>query len=563
MESLLAASASVNYTPFYILAGGVVFVVLSIVKLRLHPFLGLTLGAVLVGVLTPTLPDSFNEKQTKLLEELRPKYDKDRDETFNANEQKSISAEDQKRMTQEHLRPNGGINHWGKAISLSMGGFGKLVAGIGFVIAMAAVIGMCMMESGAADKIVRRLMAALGEDRAAWAMLISGFILSIPVFFDTVFFLIIPLARALALRTGKNYTLYVCAVGGAGAITHTIVPPTPGPLMIAETLDQSAGAAIIAGLIAAIIPVIIVMWLAKRFNEKLNIPLRETKGSSLNELGKIVKKKDEELPGFGISLLPVILPVILISMVTFIDFLGKMEGVNLAVPAGLMGVLEFFGNKNVAMFLAAVIAMYTLAKQRGWTLEKLGDSMGSPLETAGVIILITGAGGAFGTMIRETGIGDTIKAIGVSEGNTAGMLFMAWLLTAVIRAAQGSATVSMITGSSIMAPIIAGMLTAGTLGCHPIYFCLAIGFGAFPLSWMNDSGFWVVQRMSGFTEKETLKTWTVMLTAIGIAGIIQVIACASIVPWPGGKPKADTASIELIIQKAQFHQHTGDFDVSR
>ena len=101
MESLLAASASVNYTPFYILAGGVVFVVLSIVKLRLHPFLGLTLGAVLVGVLTPTLPDSFNEKQTKLLEELRPKYDKDRDETFNANEQKSISAEDQKRMTQE------------------------------------------------------------------------------------------------------------------------------------------------------------------------------------------------------------------------------------------------------------------------------------------------------------------------------------------------------------------------------------------------------------------------------------------------------------------------------
>lgn len=559
----LLAAVSPDYTPFYILAAGVVFVIVSIVKLRLHPFLGLTLGAVLVGILTPTLPDSFNKKQAELLKELRPKYDKDADDKFNTTEQKSISAEDQKRMTQEHLRPNGGINHWGKAVSLSMGGFGKLVAGIGFVIAMAAVIGMCMMESGAADKIVRRLMSALGEDRAAWAMLISGFILSIPVFFDTVFFLIIPLARALALRTGKNYTLYVCAVGGAGAITHTIVPPTPGPLMIAENLGQSAGAAIIAGLIAAIIPVMIVMWLANRFNEKLNIPLRETKGSSLDELGKIVKKKDEELPGFGISLLPVILPVILISMVTFIDFMGKIEGVNLAVPAGLMGVLEFFGNKNVAMFLAALIAMYTLAKQRGWTLEKLGDSMGSPLETAGVIILITGAGGAFGTMIRETGIGDTIEAIGVSEGNTAGMLFMAWLLTAVIRAAQGSATVSMITGSGIMAPIIAGMLTADTLGCHPIYFCLAIGFGAFPLSWMNDSGFWVVQRMSGFTEKETLKTWTVMLTAIGIAGIIQVIAFASILPWPGGKPEPGKASIEPIKQKAEFHRNTGDFEMSR
>ena len=106
------------------------------------------------------------------------------------------------------------------------------------------------------------------------------------------------------------------------------------------------------------------------------------------------------------------------------------------------------------------------------------------------------------------------------------MLFMAWLLTAVIRAAQGAATVAMITGAGIMAGIVA----SGDVGCHPIYFCLAIGFGAFPLSWMNDSGFWVVQRMSGFTEKETLKTWTVMLTAIGVVGIIQVILMATVLP---------------------------------
>ena len=148
---------------------------------------------------------------------------------------------------------------------------------------------------------------------------------------------------------------------------------------------------------------------------------------------------------------------------------------------------------------------------------------------AGVIILITGAGGAFGSMIKLTGIANTIKSIGVDEGGSAMMLFMAWLLTAVIRAAQGSATVAMITGSGIMAPILHTM-TGDGLGCHPIYFCLAIGFGAFPLSWMNDSGFWVVQRMSGFTEKETLKTWTVMLTAIGVAGIIQVMVMATVFP---------------------------------
>jgi len=519
METLLASSA-VDYTPFWILAAGVVFVIASIAKLRLHPFLGLTLGAILVGLLTPSLPGVASRKQAAFKSELTQE-----NQLFSTNPAEP-DANQSAKLEKLKIGGDGDLleqNHLGKAVKQAMIGFGNLVGGIGFVIAMAAIIGMCMMESGAADKIVRRLMASLGEDRAAWAMLISGFVLSIPVFFDTVFFLIIPLARALALRTGKNYTLYVCAVAGAGAITHTIVPPTPGPLTIAEYLGQPAGNAIIAGLLAAIIPVAIVMWLANRFNDKYDIPLRETKGASLADLEKIVNKDEKELPGFGISLMPVLLPVVLISAVTFMGLAAKF---GVTVPAGFKSIMEFIGNKNIAMFIAAMIAMYTLAKQHGWTLEKLGDSMGSPLETAGVIILITGAGGAFGHMIKLTGIANTIKSIGVDEGSSAMMLFMAWLLTAVIRAAQGSATVAMITGSGIMA----GIVTSGAVDCHPIYFCLAIGFGAFPLSWMNDSGFWVVQRMSGFTEKETLKTWTVMLTAIGVAGIIQVMVMATVFP---------------------------------
>ena len=154
MEPIFAA-ASTDYTPFWILAAGVVFVILSIVKLRLHPFLGLILGAVLVGLITPELPELSKAGG------------------FWEN--------------------NPDASHFTQSISWAMAGFGTLVGKIGFVIAMAAMIGMCMMESGAADKIVRRLMDALGENRAAWAMLISGFVLSIPVFFDTVFFLLIPL----------------------------------------------------------------------------------------------------------------------------------------------------------------------------------------------------------------------------------------------------------------------------------------------------------------------------------------------------------------------------------
>ncbi|MDP7012324.1 MAG: SLC13 family permease [Verrucomicrobiota bacterium] len=614
MEPFLAASQPVNYSPFCLLAAGVAFVLFSIIKLRLHPFLGLTLGAILVGLLIPlqtpsgpglddeqkallkelrskydtdgngvfgakeqmdftltdqsklakaklqyngrprlqvngVLPDHFNDDQAKLLKKLRKKYDMDGDGVFNAQEQKTIIETDAnatRNLAKENLQPNGRQNSLVKAISAAMVGFGVLVGKIGFVIAMAAIIGMCMLESGAADMIVRRLMATLGEARASWAMLLSGFILSIPVFFDTVFFLLIPLARALALRTGKNYTLYVCAICAGGAITHTIVPPTPGPLIIVENFNQAsinevdAGKAIIAGLLVAILPVLVAMWYSRRLNTTVNVPLRETRGSSIEELEAIVKKDDKELPSFGLSIMPVVLPVVLISSVTFLGLF--QAGFGLEMPVDLVTGLQFVGDKNQAMLLGAILAMYTLAKQRGWTLAKMGEGMSAPLETAGVIILITGAGGAFGNMIKLTDIRGTIEALGGGVGGGDGLmativlLLIAWVLTAVIRAAQGSATVSMITGSSIMAPIVYSMMESGDLYCHPIYFCLAIGFGAFPLSWMNDSGFWVVQRMSGFTEKETLQTWTKLLTVIGVVGLVQVLVFASL-PFTAFKPE--------------------------
>jgi len=618
MEPIFAAAQPVNYSPFFLLAAGVGFVLFSIIKLRLHPFLGLTLGAILVGLLIPlqsssapglnekqetllkelrlkydldangvfsakeqvdftladqsllagvklqpngrpglqvhgALPDHFNDDQAKLLKKLRQKYDVDGDGIFDDAEQETLGedADAMRDLANEKLRPDGRQNPLVKAVSAAMAGFGVLVGKIGFVIAMAAIIGMCMLESGAADMIVRRLMATLGEVRASWAMLLSGFILSIPVFFDTVFFLLIPLARALALRTGKNYTLYVCAICAGGAITHTMVPPTPGPLIIVENFNQAsinevdAGKAIIAGLLVAILPVLVGMWYSRRLNRTVNVPLRETRGSSIKELEAIVQKDDEELPLFGLSILPVVLPVVLISSVTFLGLF--QSGFGLEMPVGLVTGLQFIGDKNLAMLLGAIIAMYTLAKQRGWTLEKMGEGMGTPLETAGVIILITGAGGAFGNMIKLTDIRGTIEALGGGAGGGDGMstialLLIAWVLTAVIRAAQGSATVSMITGSSIMAPIIYGMMEAGTLGCHPMYFCLVIGFGAFPLSWMNDSGFWVVQRMSGFTEKETLQTWTKLLTLIGVVGLVQVLIFATVLPLKPDKPEAAEAS---------------------
>jgi len=177
------------------------------------------------------------------------------------------------------------------------------------------------------------------------------------------------------------------------------------------------------------------------------------------------------------------------------------------------------------MTLGAIIALWVLARQTKLTLDKLGDVMGQPLSTAGVIILITSAGGAFGKTIKGSGIADTLQHYGESMGIN--YIIMAWVVTALVRIAQGSATVSMITGVGLMSALLAN----ATLDYHVFYIYLAIGFGSITCSWMNDSGFWIVGRLSGFTEKETLRSWTPMLTIIAVVGLVESYLCSKILPF--------------------------------
>jgi GntP family gluconate:H+ symporter len=176
------------------------------------------------------------------------------------------------------------------------------------------------------------------------------------------------------------------------------------------------------------------------------------------------------------------------------------------------------------LFIGAVISLWVLAKQRGFGLKKLEQLVGPPLETAGMIILITSAGGAFGLALRSAGVGGAVEEL--AKGYSINLVLLGWLVAAVVRVAQGSATVAMLTAASIMAP----MITGGNLGCHPLYLFTSIGFGAMFMSWMNDSGFWVVSRLSGMTEKETLRTWSVQLTADSIIGLLVTLAMSKILP---------------------------------
>jgi GntP family gluconate:H+ symporter len=259
-----------------------------------------------------------------------------------------------------------------------------------------------MMKSGAAERVVRHLLSVFGEKRAGLVLLLSGFLLSIPVFFDTVFFLLIPLARAMAIRAGGKYLYFVIAMAGAGAITHSMVPPTPGPLMIAEFLKIELGYALVAGLCASLPLAVMVLWLAGWFEKKYSFPMREVGGISSEDLKNTLAKNENELPPLFLSYLPILLPVVLISMISLLKVLGG-QGIDLGAMAPTMEnpnfrILSFFGEPNIAMALAALVSVILLVRQSQAATEDgksiLSKTLEAPLVTAGSIILITGAGGS-------------------------------------------------------------------------------------------------------------------------------------------------------------------------
>jgi GntP family gluconate:H+ symporter len=190
----------------------------------------------------------------------------------------------------------------------------------------------------------------------------------------------------------------------------------------------------------------------------------------------------------------------------------------------LAATIEFLGNRNMALLIGAFFAVLLLVRTKRLSLGQVSDAIGPSFETAGVIILITSAGGAFGLMLRNAGVGEAIRA--AAEGKEMNLIVLSWAVASVLRIAQGSTTVALLTTSAMVQP----MLEGGGLPYHPVYIFIAIGFGGLILSWMNDSGFWVVGRLSGFSEKETLKTWTVMLTLISVVGMVTTLVVSKILP---------------------------------
>ena len=397
--------------------------------------------------------------------------------------------------------------------------FGENMAGIGIPILMAAVIGKSMLESGAAQRVVRGFQDVLGEGNSDISLLSSSSVLAIPVFFDSVFYLMAPLARSMRARVGRDYTLFIVVVGAGAATTHVFVPPTPGPLAVADRLGTNLGITILVGLATAVPAAILAGLVYGRWiNERIDVPLRDTMATTTEELQEIADRPTSALPGVLESLAPIIVAVLLIASLTFVN------GFQDALPAaGAIGsVVAFLGNKNVALTIAALIAAVTFLRYSEMGKNEWTDELTEALKSGGNIAAITAAGGAFGALLAASGIGDyianSLQELGI------GLLVTAWLIAAIVRIAQGSATAAMLTAAGIMAPL------TGQLDVNTAYMVMAIGAGGNIFSWYNDSGFWLVKEIGGLTLHETLQTWTVVTTIISVTGLAMTLLLSTVFP---------------------------------
>ena len=392
-------------------------------------------------------------------------------------------------------------------------GFGKTARGIGMVVAMAAILGSCLSAAGAATQIVGALQRLLGERRTPLALMASGFVLGIPMFADSAFFLLLPLARAAWQRTGRHYLLCVMAIVAGATMSHSLVPPTPGPLFVADAFGVDMATMIgfgsLVGLASAVVGLAYAHWADRRWPITPQAAAADAVPAGSAPPGKA--------PPLWASLVPIAVPVVCVS-------LGSWAGSSPEqFPAWLLPLLKLAGERNMAMVIAALLAMLVLAASSR-SLTFVRSTVAAGIQSAGSVLLVIAAGGALGGALRAAGLAEVFTDLAPTSGLA--LVPVAWAVTATIRIAQGSATVAMITTAGILAPVV----LEGAAGCHPVYIAIAIGCGSKMGMWMNDSGFWVIGTTAGLSESQTLKTAAAMLSIEGAVGLLVTLALAAAFP---------------------------------
>jgi Gnt-I system low-affinity gluconate transporter len=383
-------------------------------------------------------------------------------------------------------------------------GMANTLGFVATVVGLGAMFGAILEHSGGANVIASFLVKKLGVQRAPIAMVIAGFIVAIPVFFEVAFILLVPMIYALQKKTGKSLLLYAIPLLAGLAVTHAFIPPTPGPIAVADIIGADLGWVILIGFIVGF-PTAIVsgLFFGKYIGNKIFVPVPFQQESSSSPLN---------IPPVNTVLTIIAIPIVLILLSSFVN-----SGL-LKIPSGMVvKIINLLGHPFSALIIANMIAWYVLGIRQGFTRAQLLDITAKSMAPAGVIILITGAGGVFKQILVDTGAGKMI-AESLAEIGFPVLLF-SFIIAALVRIIQGSATVAMITSAGLVAPIIMG-IDASNFELASIV--IAIAAGASILSHVNDSGFWLVNQFLGMTEKQTFRSWTVMTTILSLTGFLII-----------------------------------------
>jgi gluconate:H+ symporter, GntP family len=386
------------------------------------------------------------------------------------------------------------------AVKAFQDGVGSVLGFIAVVVGLGTMLGKLMAESGAATRIATTLIGWFGERRVHWAMMFVAFIVGIPVFFQVGFVLLVPLVFTIARRTGISLVKIGIPLVAGLSVVHGMLPPHPAAMLAVTAYNADVGLTILYGILvglptAALAGPIFATWIAPRITLPADNPLADQLGG----------ESTQEMPSFGISVFTVLIPVILILLATTADLL-------LRDASSARSVLHFVGQPIVALLLALLFSFWSLSRARHFTREELLKFCNDCLAPTATILLVIGAGGGFNAVLVQSGVGRAIAAIAV--GSHASPLLLAWIVAALIRVATGSATVAMTTAAGIVAPI-----AIATPGTNAELLVLATGAGALVLSHVNDAGFWLIKEFFNMTVPQTLKTWTVAETIIGVAGL--------------------------------------------
>jgi len=380
-------------------------------------------------------------------------------------------------------------------------GIGSILGFLVIILGLGAMLGKLVADSGAAQKITTKLVEKFGKKNIQWAVVLTGFIVGIPMFYSVGFVILIPLVFTIAATTGLPLLYVGLPMLASLSVTHGYLPPHPAPTAIAATFNADIGKTLLYGIIVAIPAIIVAGPLLSR-------TIKNIEATPLKEFINPTILKDEEMPGTGISIFTALLPVILIAIAALAELL-------LPADSTISKILVFLGNPVIAMLISVLVAIYTLGLARGKKMKVVMDSVASAITGITMVLLIIAGAGALKQVLIDSGVSEYIGEM--LKGSSVSPLILAWLIATVIRVCVGSATVAGLTAAGIVLPLVNGTGVSAEL------MVLAIGSGSLMLSHVNDSGFWLYKEYFNLSVKDTLKTWTVMETTVGVMGLVGVL----------------------------------------